>query len=735
MVCLLAILSTVSIRAQESGFASPEHYLVDSLLLDSLTTADKRILDTLLPAYHQQMTDSGRLHILNTIIENCWGQDVWPRYNQYLLRYVASKLEDNPNHPLFLKYRATGLNNLGYFYDTQGDAVGAMEQYKTSLVIMRQLNDSTGIATALNNLGYIYKVRGEIAKALDCYEESLRILEAQNDRQKVSSLLVNLGTIYLNQEEPEKSLEYYKKALEVKEEMGDTRSISSILHNMGNVYTSLGDLDKTLECYERGYKLAQQTEEKYQISHLLMGMGITKRLQGKEEEAYGFFERSLKLREETNDKLGICRSLTAIGEILLKRKQYARAKKDGRRALQLAQEMGYPREIRNAADLISNIADAEGDYKTALDMHRLSAEMKDSIYNTNTQKASIRQQMKYEFEKKEALMQAEKEKQELAHREEAKRQQLVIWSVVAGLVLVIIFSIFLFNRFRVTQRQKNVITQQKLLVDQKNRHITDSINYAQKIQAAILPSRESFHKAFGRNGTAESHHFILYKPKDVVSGDFYWLYETPDDKVIWAAADCTGHGVPGAFMSMIGNSLLNEIVIEKGQQQSHEILEQLREGIKKAFDQENITGKEIFNGKKEIRRDGMDIALCVLNKSNKQLQFSGAYNHLYLIRNGELLVTEANRQPIGVYRKEHPFEQNLLQLEKGDMLYTFSDGYADQFGGPEARKFSTRKFRELLITIHQEPMSGQKAILEDTINAWQQGREQVDDICVIGVRV
>lgn len=278
-------------------------------------------------------------------------------------------------------------------------------------------------------------------------------------------------------------------------------------------------------------------------------------------------------------------------------------------------------------------------------------------------------------------------------------------------------------------KQKEKIESQHKQLEHKNKEITDSINYARRIQEAILPSEDYRNEIFNvsKLSNGNNSHFVLFKPKDIVSGDFFWTYQSPGNKLIWAACDCTGHGVPGAFMSMIGNSLLNEIVVENKITESEEILNHLREAIIKSLKQTGEAGKQ---------KDGMDIALCVLDKGTMKLQFSGANNPLWLIRNKEIIALKPDKQPIGYYSEQmKPFTRQEHALEAGDAIYTFTDGYEDQFGGPKKKKFMSKQLRELLVSIQERPMYEQKKILEQTIVDWMGTEEQIDDICVFGVRV
>jgi serine phosphatase RsbU (regulator of sigma subunit) len=267
--------------------------------------------------------------------------------------------------------------------------------------------------------------------------------------------------------------------------------------------------------------------------------------------------------------------------------------------------------------------------------------------------------------------------------------------------------------------QNDEIKKQRDQIFQQKKEITDSIHYASRIQRAVLPPS----KILVDN---DLEHFILYKPRDIVSGDFYWMNQK-DNKIIIAAADCTGHGVPGAFMSMLGMAFLNEIVSKGDFDNASQILDQLRQYVVKSLHQ---------TGKDEDTKDGMDISLLILNKDNNQVQFSGAFNSLYLIRNGELIEANADRMPIGYHDKmDVHFTNHIIDIQKADTIYIYSDGYADQFGGVNGKKFMSKRFKDLLLSFQKNSMEEQKAILDRTIVEWRGEFDQIDDIMVIGLRV
>ena len=264
----------------------------------------------------------------------------------------------------------------------------------------------------------------------------------------------------------------------------------------------------------------------------------------------------------------------------------------------------------------------------------------------------------------------------------------------------------------------NLIVQQKSDLELRDKNITDSLIYAQRIQEALLPSEKYFRSHFNDS-------FIFFKPKDIVSGDFFWIGEK-GDKVFIVAADCTGHGVPGALMSMIGLEIIEKTINEDNIETPSQILDVLNKGLEKTFSREKNIGT--------IIRDGMDIGLCVINKKKKKLVYAGAFFPLYLIRNDSIIEIKGDKIIIGMNPEGVTYTDREIDLNENDILYMFSDGYVDQFGGSENKKFMYRRFRYLLLTIHHFPVNDQKAILEENIKTWIGRNEQIDDIMVIGFR-
>ncbi len=720
-----------SLQGITQEVADKEYYLIDGLILDELAEADKKLIDSCLKVYHKSNEDTVGLNAINVLIEQCWNEEVWPKYNDYLFQRVKTQLEHTSSEA---EERALTiilggcLNNSGYLKKLQGDYSGAIKDFTASWKIHEELKLMMGIATTLNNIGSIYNKQGDIPLALEYYHKSLKASEEIKDKNGVAVSLNNIGLIYKKQGDIELAITYYSKSLTILKEDNDKLGTAMVLNNIASIYDENGALDTALNYYSESLKIRQEINDVNGIAMSLSNIGYIYRLQGKHNQALENFNQSLAIRERSGDQHGITRSLYNIGYLELLKGNKAIAMKSLNRSLEISKEIGFPEGVRDASKLLSELYEENGSGTQALLMYKLHILMKDSVNNETTQKAAARQQAKYEYEKQKAIDDAEHDKLLAIEQEEKSKQRLLTVSTGIGLGLVIIFLLFVFNRLRVTKKQKLVIETQKQEVEQqkevvelahheveeKNREILDSITYAKRIQSAILPPAKVV-KEYLQDS------FILYKPKDIVAGDFYWM-EHIDGKVLFAAADCTGHGVPGAMVSVVCNNALNRSVREHGLTDPGKILDKTREIVIQEFEKSD-----------EEVKDGMDIALCLLNGT--KLEYAGAHNPLWIIRKGELIETKANKQPIGQFDNPEPYLTHNFDLEQGDSIYIFSDGYVDQFGGEKGKKFKAKAFRELLLSVQDKSMEEQKVIINDNFELWKGNLEQVDDVCIIGIRI
>ncbi len=470
-----------------------------------------------------------------------------------------------------------------------------------------------------------------------------------------------------------------------------------------------------------------------------------------------------------DEKKGIAESLKSIGGIYLLQHNLVEAQHYAKKSLAIAQELGYPINIRNAANLLSQVYEKQASSSQtsllrkselgleALSMHKLFVNMSDSINNEESKKASAQQQAKYEYEKQKAIDDAENEKLVAIEKEAKAKQKVITYATAGGLGLVAIFLIFVFNRLQVTKKQKHIITQQKHLVEEKHREITDSINYAERIQRSFLATTEMLDQHL-------KDYFVFFRPKDVVSGDFYWAGELNNGNFAFSVADSTGHGVPGAIMSILNISSL-EKSIEK-ETAPDQILNKTRKIIIERLRKD---------GSSEGGKDGMDCSLLVLNQDRTQLSFAAANNPVFIVRAAlpslpegeesqhasqhqrhcgldpqshgkiagqarndgyELIEFKPDKMPVGKHDNDtENFTLYTTPLQKGDVIYALTDGFPDQFGGEKGKKYMIKNLKELLLQIAHLPVQEQEQKLADEFDKWKGENEQVDDVCIIGVRV
>ena len=425
-----------------------------------------------------------------------------------------------------------------------------------------------------------------------------------------------------------------------------------------------------------------------------------------------------------------------IGRAYILTREYKNALNYIRKAEDIAKKIDLKTDIPTIYESLSEAYDSIGDYQKSLYYFHKFKDTEDSLKTADRMKTILDLQTKYETDKKDAavkLANLQKEKVEKTNQ----NQQLIIYGFVCVFIIVIVFSFIVFRQFKQIRKNNQELEHKNELITEQKEEITDSIHYAERIQRAILPQDQLIDEKI-------SDKFILFKPKDIVSGDFYWMKIIERSKLLIAtAADCTGHGVPGAFMSMLGVAFLNEIVTKPKVQESGQVLDNLRQSVISSLHQ---TGKE------GEQQDGMDISLIAYNYETKGLMYSGANNPLYIVRSNEkeaieadkilkgenhtLYEIKADKMPIGIYKKELvDFKTNHFQLLDGDVLYMFSDGYADQFGGPKGKKFKYKPFKQLILNNVSKPMSEQREIFDTAFEEWKGDLEQIDDIILIGIKI
>ena len=608
------------------------------------------------------------------------------------------------------------LDVIGSHYQISSPDI-AMMYANQELKLSEQLNFKKGIAQSYLLIGTINQYRDLYEEALKYYLLSLEISKQISDKRMIANTMTAIGIISQNTGETRKAIDYYERSLKIREEIGDKHGIAACLNNLSGIYYYQGDIKTAKKYALRCLKIGNETGNKSTIANALNGLASISMEEGNLSNALEYYKKALKMCEEMQNYYEIAMVLNNIGETYNRLKNFNEALICYKKSLDVAQHHGI---LELEADAMKGLAlayEKTNNYKLAYQYGINYSELKDSMFILRANDQILEMSTKYEAEKKQKeieLLSKEKEKQAAISAEQNKKKNIIVFSSIAVLILVTVFSLFLFNRFNVTRKQKHII-------EQKQKEITDSITYAKRLQTAILPPH-----SYWQNHLPNS--FVLYQPKDIVSGDFYWL-ENANDLVLFAAADCTGHGVSGAMVSVVCSNALNRTVKEFNITQPNKILDKARELV-----------LETFAKSENDIKDGMDISLCCLNTKKRQLHWSGANNPLWYISKNtdgvaELIEIKGDKQPIGKNDNPRSFTLNTIQLQKQDTIYIFTDGYADQFGGEKNKKFMYKPLKNLLLEIHHQPFQIQKEILQQRFENWKSNTEQTDDVLIIGIQV
>jgi serine phosphatase RsbU (regulator of sigma subunit) len=598
------------------------------------------------------------------------------------------------------------------------------------------ISEYTPLANVCGSLGTYYNITGNYPKSLEYYFEGLKIDELTGNKSGRASRLGNIGNIYLVKSEFKKALEYYFRSLNIAKEQNEQLRMSIQYGNIGIVYdematqankTKAGSGDslytKALDFYFKALEISQKLNIKSNTAIYLGNIGTVYEKRNENEKALDYFFKALALAQELGDKAGSVVHLGNIGSAYMASLNYAKAEKYLNDALNTSIEISAINDQRLIEELLSELYTKQNRFELALEHFKASMALKDTIFNQEKENEATRKELNYEFEKKQAAQKAEQEKKDAIKAAESRRQKVILWSVAGGLALAMIFALFVFRSLRITNKQKrlieiqkNEVLHQKKIVDENQKEIIDSITYAKRLQEAILPPEELVTKYTPQN-------FILYKPKAIVAGDFYWMEER-SGTVFIAVADCTGHGVPGAMVSVVCSNALNRALKEFNLSYTGEILDKVADLVIETFAKSD----------KEVK-DGMDISLLAINKTTKKVQWSGANNPLWYVQKNKLIEIKADKQPIGKSDNRVNFKTHEILYDEGTTFYLFTDGYADQFGGERGKKFMYKQLQELLISGVDEPLKEQKERLNLKFEQWCGNLEQVDDVCIIGLRI
>jgi serine phosphatase RsbU (regulator of sigma subunit) len=599
----------------------------------------------------------------------------------------------------------------GNYYNILGEFEKSLQYFNRAKSIFEKNNWMVGLASTCNNIGVTYEKMGKYDNAMESYIEALSIYDTINDSMALAKTYLNLGLLHFRQNDYQKCNELYNKSLEIRIRLDDKAGIALVYNNLGILNYYMEDYDNVTQYFEMAYKIYKDLGHMRQEAMALANLAEILNIIGQKDKSLKYYFEALNIERELENKNEQISTLVLISEVYLSRNDYQNALKYAQEALVLAKETNAFPGLSSSYNLLYRIQKELKNDAEALSNHELYKLYDDSLFSESKMKQLTELQTRYETKKKEQQID-NLESEKLINELKIKRQRNFSFTLMLGFVLIFLFLMVLFRQIKKIRLANHLLAYQK-------KQITDSIEYASRIQSAVLPPADFI------SGIIPEH-FIFYKPLDIVSGDFYWISEK-DGKTIIAAVDCTGHGVPGAFMSMLGFAFMNEIVNKEKNLVPNVILNQLREYVKESLHQ---TGKE------NETKDGMDIALCIIDKKNNTLQFSGAYNSLLLFRGSEIITLKADRMPIGIHLSEKmSFTNHEMEIKPGDSIYIFTDGFIDQFGGKDGRRFKINAFKELLMSIQKFNMNDQKKAIERKYFEWKGNFDQIDDILIVGVRL
>lgn len=694
-------------------------FFIASLRLYSLPAG---IPDSVRFAMNQSPSDSLRVEILvHHILDEAKAQ---PAAIDNLIQASVEELQKRKLE----KYLPSFYQSLAANFEKAGDYFRAIDLLGQADEAASKHNDPVARSLILNKTGNIYLFLGDFTKALENHFKSLSIKEELNDEKGIAASLSNIGNIYFRLDSFILAHNYYTRSLQIEQKINNPKGIASCYINLGAVFDKLALYDSALFYLKKSIEINSRFDNKADIASSYINIAnIYDKLNYPSDSIISYFKKAEDLYSNLGMKSGLAETWLSMGVYYNATFEFARAKEYLLKALDAGRELRSAEIVRRSAKELSDAYAHTRDFEKAYTYFKLYKQAEDRISNDENIKKLTQLEMQHTFDRKQR-------EQEFLRQQERRRQMIRTGFILIALLFVTILALVIYRSYRIKQKdnillaqqkeeiaaQRDLVMQQRDQIQRQKEEITDSIHYASRIQQAILPPEEI-------RAQILPEHFILFKPRDIVSGDFYWITRR-NGKTVVTAADCTGHGVPGAFMSMLGVSFLNEIVNKEQILHADQILNRLREQVIRSLHQ---TGREGES------KDGMDISLLVVDDASGMLEFAGAYNPCYIVRNGEVTELKADRMPIGIYSEKGnvPFSCQTFQLQKDDSIYLSSDGYEDQFGGPEGKKLKAKAFKDILLKIYTLPASEQLAYLDRFFGEWRNGYDQVDDVLVIGIKI
>jgi tetratricopeptide (TPR) repeat protein len=709
--------------------------------IPALLCGQKARFDSLSKVIRTSSSDTSRINALNEFAFGVWFQKPDTAFQLLNEALTNCKKLDAIDRAVWEAYTRDVLGN---YYVIKGDAAKALDQFNLSITLYdtalakcpanHKVYYSHKRGVAVGNMGQAYELQGNYPKALDCYFSALKMWEQIGNKKAMAIKLQNIGIVYETQKDSAHAIEYYSRSLELFKEVKDSLNVARAYGNIGVLYFNQKDYKKAFAYDSMALAIHIQKQNKRGIGVCLSNLGTVFEAQHDYTTALSCYQRAMEMDIATGNKRGLMIRMSNIGAVYTALKRYNEAEKFLKRSLVMADSLHNNLVGQEIHLNLSNLYKATGRYAGALEEYTKYTQIKDSLFNIERDRDLARKSASYDYDRKTDSVKVAQEKKDIADAaakrladETLKGTQTILYGFAIGFAIVLMLVFFIFRSYRAKKKANIEISLQKGVIEEKNKDILDSIHYAKRIQSALLASENLLDKHL-------TDYFVLFKPKDIVSGDFYYATEK-HGKFYLAVCDSTGHGVPGAFMSLLNIAYLNEAVNEQKLVSPDKIFDHVRNRLI-----ENISASDVLAKTQDRLQDGMDGTLVLFDHSPAahglvQIHYAAAYNAPFVVRNGIGESLSADKMPVG--KGEHVDDFNLysVTLDPGAVLYLFTDGFADQFGGPRGKKMKRKALEEKIIAVHQLPMKEQKKALEDFFAQWKSGQEQVDDVLVVGIRI
>ncbi|HEY6160904.1 MAG TPA: tetratricopeptide repeat protein, partial [Bacteroidia bacterium] len=602
---------------------------------------------------------------------------------------------------------------------------GKYDEAFTNYTKLKELAENSGdkpmMVEALGGYANIYRYRDDYVTSLDYYQRAINLADSLGDKRAAVSLMTNMAIIYSYRKNYKEEWALRWKCYRTYRELADSTNMILALNNLGNMHYDQGNRDSAKYYYLRSLDIVKRIGDeragyKY-VSDCYQSIGMIAIDEGNLKLALEDYKRSLDYMIRGREKKGTGMAYGDLVDLYIRMGNWKEAEQCAQRELDICSEIGYKRGMMNAYGSLSDISKHNKDFPKAFEYLSNYTALRDSILNEKSNNQLAEMQTKFETAKKEQEL---KERASVIANQdkEVKQQTMLVYIFVGVSVLFLALGFVLLRQYGQKRKanallekhnleiriQAKEISEQKEIIEAKNKDITDSIHYARHIQEAIIPPDDLVYEYLKEC-------FILYKPKDIVSGDFYWVHKQADN-VMFSVIDCTGHGVPGALMSVLAHSAIKSVITQRPTLPPSGILNFVHDAVKETFKHQY----------KDVSvNDGMDIAMCSLDRNTMKLRYAGARIPLCVVRGTELIEVKGDKQTIAGSSQEtcEPFTFHELDVQKGDNIYIFSDGYADQFGGQKGKKFKYNNLKQLLLSIAVRPMYLQKQLLDKTIEDWR----------------